>query len=90
MMPSAARAALRRIHRLGHRESVRPQMAAIGERGVPVDRRARRRIGVGERIRDDVRRRVRDAARDRPGRPGPAALRAARAIGLDRAIGPGE
>ena len=61
-------AALRGVHRLGDAEPERPEMAAEGDGGVPVDRGVEPRIAVGERIGDDMRRRIGDAVERRLGR----------------------
>ena len=68
--PVQPHAALGGVHRLGDAEPVRPQVAAEGERGVPVERRRRARAVGRERVGDDVRGGVGDAAPER--RPGEA------------------
>jgi len=49
-VPLQAHAALGGVHRLGHRQAVRPQVAPEGERRVPVER-----SGLAERVGDHVR-----------------------------------
>ena len=65
-------AALGGIHRFGDRQPERPEVAAVGERGLPVERRLGQRIAVGQRIGHHVRCGEGDAALDRPrgSRPG--------------------
>ena len=63
--PVQAHAALRRVHRLGDAEAERPQVAAVGDGRVPVDRGGEPRVDGGQRVGDDVRRRVGDAVEAR-------------------------
>ena len=82
--PVEAHAALGGVHRLGDGEPVLPQVAAEGERRLPVE--LRRPVGVagGERVGDDVGGGERDAAPRRAGGR-PVGRRGAGRVGLDRA-----
>src|SRR5687767_12541030 len=54
VLPVEAHAALRGVHRLGHAEAPGPEVAAVRERGVPVDRRVEpgllRRQWLGDHV----------------------------------------
>ncbi len=67
--PVEAHAPLRGVHRLGHAEPERPEVAAIGEGGVPVDGGGEPRIDGGEGIGHDVRGGVGDAREGARGVP---------------------
>ena len=54
-VPVEPHAALRRVHGLGHPEPQIPQVLAIRDRAVPVDRHVQPRVDVGERVGDHVR-----------------------------------
>ena len=88
--PVEPHAALRRVHRFGDAEAQREQVAAVGERRVPVERDADPGIDARERIGDDVRRRVRDAIERRPCALGLPRRRRAHGVGRERAVGEGE
>ena len=87
--PVQPHAALGRVHGLGHAQAQRPQVAAVGDGGVPVDRGGEPRVDSGQRIGDHVRGRVGDAveahAGRRPGRRGTA-----QRVGLERAARRGQ
>ena len=57
-LPIETHAALRGVHRLGDAEPVLPDVAPERQRALPIDDGRRGRADVGERIRDDVHRRV--------------------------------
>ncbi|CAG9205117.1 hypothetical protein BCAR13_1560013 [Paraburkholderia caribensis] len=59
--PVQAHAALGSVHRFGNAEAERPQVSPISHRRIPIDRALRRRIMIGERIGNDVRRRISDS-----------------------------
>ena len=63
--PVEPHAALRGVHRFGDAETERPQVAAIRERRVPVDRRRSHGSTFAQRIGNDVRRGERDAVPSR-------------------------
>ena len=54
-VPVEPHAALRRVHGLGHPEPQVPQVLAIRDRALPVDRDVQPRIDVGERVGDHMR-----------------------------------
>ena len=59
--PVEAHAALGGVHRLGDGEAEAPEVPAVGDGRVPVDRRRQPRIDVGARIGDDMGRGIGDA-----------------------------
>ena len=65
--PVEPHAALRGVHGFGDAEAERPEMAAIGDGGVPVDRGGQPGIHIGERIGDQMRGGERDAIEFRGG-----------------------
>ena len=87
--PIEPHAALRRVHRLGDAQPERPQVAAVGERGVPVERRGGERVAVTERVAHHVRRGVGHAAADRS-RWGAPRDRLTQRVRRQRAVGAGE
>jgi hypothetical protein len=71
--PVQAHAALRGVHRFGHAQAQRPQVAPVGDGGVPVDRAGQPRIHRRQRVGHDVRGGIGDAVEARlPGAGWPA------------------
>ena len=84
--PVQAHPALRGVHRLGHAQAVRPQVAAEVQRRLPVQLRRTGRVAAGQRVGDDVRGGVstRACAARAPVDGQRLALR--RLVGLQRAV----
>ena len=80
--PVQAHAALGGVHCLGHRKAQVPQVVSVGQRGVPVDRRAHPWSSVGEWIAHDVGRGVRNTSARRRCVAGEAGRRA-EGVGLE-------
>ncbi len=87
--PVQAHAALRRVHGLGHAQAQRPQVAAVGDRCIPVDRALQPGVDGCKRVGHDMRGGVGDAVETRS-RRGAHGRRATQGVGREPAVKRGQ